>query len=118
MKYEVAMAWAKDLLDNQDKQGKEALFDGNGYCCLGRLCLLAGKEFEEYKLSEGKFVVIGTDEAMILPDEVQEWSGMRTKAGSIFDTSGKTILELSSLNDAGTSFKALARIIEDNWERL
>lgn len=37
--------WIKDLRDNPELQSKDALLNSEGkYCCLGRLCLIAGME--------------------------------------------------------------------------
>lgn len=121
MKEEIARRWVQDLRYNPDKQTKHRLYDGgNGYCCLGRLCLLAGKSFEPKYASPGnKFVVSGTEEAVTLPIEVMNWAGMRYPRGTVQDSAtGRTIFELSALNDAGASFEVLAKIIEDNWPIL
>lgn len=46
IKYQGLMEkWIEDLRDNPDLQGKDELLNADGkYCCLGRLCVVAGIE--------------------------------------------------------------------------
>lgn len=44
MKKEIADLWIADLRANPP-QAKGALFNGQGHCCLGRLCVVLGFEF-------------------------------------------------------------------------
>jgi hypothetical protein len=46
MKREIAEAWIADLRTNPP-QATGQLYDGEGYCCLGRLCLVVGATFEK-----------------------------------------------------------------------
>lgn len=114
MREDIAKAWVKDLRENADKQGKGCLFDGTGYCCLGRLVLLYGAKFVEY---EETYTIEGEVENMTLTEKIKDWAEMRTTTGSLH-INDYAILELSSLNDKGTPFAALADIIERNWKLL
>lgn len=48
-KYKTLMeAWIEDLREHPELQGKDTLYDNhnNTFCCLGRLCIVAGMEKE------------------------------------------------------------------------
>lgn len=40
-------AWMSALKSGEYKQSHRVLYDGNGYCCLGVLCVVAGATFEQ-----------------------------------------------------------------------
>lgn len=45
MNRENILKWVVDLETTTEPQATDALYDGVGYCCLGRLCKVAGLEF-------------------------------------------------------------------------
>jgi len=120
MKEKVAKKWIKDLRKPKNKQAKKALFDGTGYCCLGRLCVVAGYSFYKYK---GKYVVKGAPgeidrrESQVLPPAIQQWAGMNSKNGA-FAYDMQTQGCLAYMNDHGSSFTDIADFIEKNWKGL
>ncbi len=116
MKKEIAEKWVADLRTNPP-QAKKRLYDGKGYCCLGRLCLLLGLEFRrqgecnKYLPYRDENIVGG---GAVLPEEIQDLAGMHSDNGAHryrFDT-------LSSMNDSGKSFAEIANIIEQEWKNL
>lgn len=127
MKREIAEAWVKDLRTNPPQTTGE-LYDGKGYCCLGRLCLVLGASFNESD-DEGVFgnrkyyPTLGAKEykeSEVLPLHIQELAGMNSNNGEFDDESYdmELTVELTLLNDEGRSFADIADIIEKNWEKL
>lgn len=53
------LKWVHDLETTDEPQTQGKLFDGTGYCCLGRLCKVAGLEFKQD--SEGDWYVDGEE---------------------------------------------------------
>lgn len=93
-----------------------------GFCCLGVLCEVAIKNgFHVEKMSEGGLKKVAYDGAYdYLPNTVREWAGMKSTSGefSIEDDPDRDSAELIDLNDNGKTFKEIAQIIRDNWEKL
>ena len=106
MNREIAELWVKDLRSNPP-QTRLKLFDGKGYCCLGRLCLLAGLTPYE----EDRRFFFSTNDAT-LPNKVLKWAGMRDEVGHYKDTS------LAEQNDSGKTFAEIADIIEAHVDEL
>jgi hypothetical protein len=119
VKKEIAEKWVADLRTNPP-QAQGALFDGKGHCCLGRLCVILGYEFEKARLSNlsdsGYYVVKGTLDYGQLPLEVRDESGMNTCSGSFLIQGDNH--SLGAMNDSGYSFATIADVIEQNWEKL
>jgi hypothetical protein len=130
MKHDIAMAWAKDLRENPDKQARGALFTGEGYCCLGRLCLVLGYTFEARDNGgETRYYVPGTTTFAILPTSVADEAGLQGDNGPLppeayQERKGAVRYKddkhesLTSLNDNGFTFAEIADVIEQHWERL
>jgi hypothetical protein len=108
----IADLWIADLEKNPP-QTRAQLFDGYGYCCLGRLCLLAGVQPEKRYGSLREFTFEG--ERTVLPTSVMEWAELASQNGEYFDGITKY---LSSDNDDGKTFPEIAQIIRANWEIL
>lgn len=99
MNRDIAEKWIADLRTNPP-QATGKLFDGNGHCCLGRLCVLYGAvpdEDDDYSFLGNEFV---------LPTKVKDWAGMKYDDGSY---PGGTLTED---NDSGKTFAEIADIIE------
>lgn len=115
MKEEIAKAWVADLRTNPP-QAKEVLFDGKGYCCLGRLCVVLGMK----PVQENHGFIFERCEKddeygwKVLGPWAQETAGLRTKTGETIDQSH----ELTQMNDEGYSFVEIADFIEANWRNL
>ena len=95
----IGKEWAADLRAGPP-QAKEVLFDGTGYCCLGRLCVLAG--VPEILLRK-----------VYLPSHlILDWAGMKTPNGRY--RGGSLVKD----NDAGKTFAEIADIIEAHMDEL
>lgn len=127
LKPEIKEKWVKDLRENSHLQGKKRLKDSvegleDKFCCLGRLCVLHGKEWDE----NGYY--LGYDD--LPPQEVINWAfigkevslkGLEDPEGfkraiSKFDEDtneeGSVVESLATANDSGATFEEIADIIE------
>jgi hypothetical protein len=121
MKKKIADKWVKALRSGKYKRTKEVLCrqqeNGKEYCCLGVLCDLymkekGGKWYAANGYPFGALKFAGMEQS--LPEKVRKWAGMKSDVGhydSRYDC-------LSDRNDAGTSFKRIADIIEKNVGKL
>ena len=121
MKREVAEKWVADLRTPGLKQARQVLFDGKGYCCLGRLCVVQGREFEEIVTRD--YVMKRTKECSSLPPIIRRETGVDHPEGCPRDdgtikVGGVEYSSLASANDDGRTFAEIADAIEQNWERL
>lgn len=94
----------------ENKQCRSRLFDGTGYCCLGRLCVVLG--MEPTRLGDG-FAFDG--QPQLLPSSAQHKAGMCSKSGHLLL---HKFVSLSLLNDDGKTFTEIAEVIEKHWEEL
>ena len=125
--------WMKALRSGDYSQGKDVLCrERNGtfeYCCLGVACEISGlgkfvpipglsnplnvfnfvikEELSQYATLPGEYAT--------LPEEVQDWLGLRSHCGW-YDNGG--IQSLTKLNDKGISFTTIADIIESEPKEL
>jgi hypothetical protein len=106
--------WVEALRGGEYQQGRNGILkelDGR-MCCLAVACEISGLGqwvpvpgiCEDYAVSS--YVSRGA-----VPIPVMAWLGLRDDNGH-FDTSIDGVTHLSSLNDNGTSFRAIADIIE------
>ena len=142
MKRNVAEMWVEALRSGEYDQGRFDLkicnFEGVDYCCLGVLCEIAIKEgvdvmetldgwrqlpippgdgigrFRDTERKRDQLRYFGS-ECDMLPDEVVEWAGMRSRLGVI---KGDEMMSLASMNDVGCTFEEIADKIEENMEDL
>lgn len=113
MNKEIADKWVADLLTNPPRcTGR--LYDGVGYCPLGRLCRVLGYQFT--KKVDGNYYVGGFTYDY-LPARIMSQAGIRNYDGRFIDKNGNLII-ISTKNDKGASFKEIARLIAENWERI
>ncbi len=131
MKPEVKEAWVKALRSGEYKQTKGFLKDDEGYCCLGVLCDVYDKQ--EVSLGESRWEVVPEhkgllygeetvvkghyryqDQPEILPYDVKEWAGLKSRSPSFVDDTqvNKT---LAVLNDDGYTFNQIADVIEKHF---
>ena len=133
MKQSIMKKWVRALRSGKYKQGKGTLKQYNRkgeaeHCCLGVLCELYNQQMRKNKK---KTLTETTHENNSdftcgytrfggrcddLPKIVREWSGMKTGIGIIDEN--KKDNNLVDFNDSGYSFKNIAYIIEQNWEKL
>lgn len=110
--------WIKALRSGKYQQTSGSLYDGEGYCCLGRLCVVLGKKFV-LPLEEPcprSFRVEGQLFNTVLPPNIAEEAGMLSFSGEYISNGIRC--QLSVDNDAGTSFAKIADIIEEHWKEL
>ncbi len=104
------MKWARDLETTSAKQAQGVLNNGSrGFCCLGRLCVIAGSRGERC----GTEIAYG-GETTVLPTEVMDKVGMETDTGEYSHNHD----HLAGLNDDGVSFVEIAKIIRKHWKSL
>lgn len=113
MKESVMQAWVTDLRTPGIVQGRGRLFDGVGYCCLGRLCVVLERTFELSQPHRGHVL---DGEGAILPQSVMDQAEMKTPSGAtiFWVNSAEPIqvhAELSELNDSGLTFPQIADMI-------
>lgn len=111
MKEEVAKAWTEALRSGKYEQGHHRLrrevIDGHVYCCLGVLCDISN-------LHTWNSQTYGVPSEGLLPQTVQNWSGMKTKNGGNIPK----IRTLSEQNDFGHTFDQIADFIDIHWRDL
>jgi hypothetical protein len=105
----IADVWIADLEKNPP-QAKGTLFNGYGYCCLGRLCVLAG--ITPTQGADDNLYFFDENSAT-LPGSVANWAGMKSDNGSYSHDNC-----LSHDNDGGKTFPEIAQIIRKRWESL
>jgi hypothetical protein len=119
--------WIKALKNGTHKQGKDVLANdlptGKEFCCLGVACDLAVKKGI---LPNPRKLATNTGETTayyyghhheltrgLLPVSMVEFLGFKSAAGSFNDSFGsESSPSLTALNDNGTSFKEIAKLIE------
>lgn len=118
MKKDIKEKWVAALRSGEYKQGKDALMreteEGQEFCCLGVLCDLAVQSGLPVELGQtGLYDPRATYdlEEGHLPRSVREWAGLDDRDPRV--RVGSSTRSLSSLNDRGTSFRDIARLIEE-----
>ena len=107
MNQQVKEKWLSSLRSGDYKQTRLHLRTDNGFCCLGVLCDLYGKEHNvEWKLMNNNHFYVFQDETATLPLSVIECAGVEDDNPEICET------PLSRLNDNGSTFNEIADLIE------
>ena len=110
MNQQVKEKWLSALRSGHYKQTQNYLYADNGFCCLGVLCDLYGKEHNvEWNFDEDGNYYRFQDETGSLPLSVIEWAGVGSHNPSIPGTS------LVELNDTGSTFNQIADFIEEHF---
>lgn len=122
MKKEIADKWIAALESKEYSQGKGALKNKDGFCCLGVLCDLASKEGvgtwgePSGSLAISTFTVdMNHWDDTLPPDPVVAWAGLNSRSGNRGDTR-KPLWELN--DDSKYTFKRIATLIRKEWESL
>lgn len=133
MKKEVADLWIAALESGEYDQARGTLQQieesrtgdeiyPKGFCCLGVLCEVAIKNGLNVEKVEKPWLskVAYDNYTDFLPSTVQSWAGMKTSTGEfdVYDNLERDTEELTDLNDTGKTFKEIAQIIRNNWEKL
>ncbi len=124
--------WLAALRSGHYKQTTGCLRDNKGFCCLGVLCDLYIKEHEDAgawhpvdRAPASRYTMHTVNsEASIwgLPLAVSRWADIKkTENYKVVHTSNPTVMHdggliyLSAINDDGTSFEEIAKIIEEQF---
>jgi hypothetical protein len=110
MNPQIKQKWVSALRSGEYQQGQYCLRKEDGFCCLGVLCDLYGKEnnVEWEPSTHYNNVYVFQDMATILPLSVMEWVGVGEGNPLVNDEIGT----LAGLNDNGTTFNEIADVIE------
>lgn len=114
MNQQVKEKWLSSLRSGDYKQTQCHLHTNYGFCCLGVLCDLYGKEHNvEWELvnDEDYNYYVFQDEKSILPLSVIEWAGVEDDNPEICETP-LSQTPLSRLNDNGSTFNEIADLIQ------
>lgn len=122
MKRSFAMRWAKDLLNPRIKQDVGALRTKDGYCCLGRACVVAGlRAKRDHSTTTYKY----ENKSSELPISVVRKYDIYSEGGSRRDHQPIVIGDrdsryrsLADANDQGITFKEIAAYIRKNYKYL
>lgn len=110
--------WVAALRSRKYKQGKGYLKSDDKYCCLGVLCDLfskskAGRAIQAKFDNDGYFL----DEDTLLPEKVKNWAkldSMNPQISNFNNVCTNNFSHAAILNDIGTKFYEIARLIERN----
>ena len=103
MNEQVKEKWLNALRSGDYQQTRQYLHKEDGFCCLGVLCDLYGKEHNvEWELVNGDTYYEFQDEPELLPLFVAEWAGVERHRS----------FTLGELNDNGSTFNEIADLIE------
>jgi len=111
MNPQIKQKWVYALRSGEYKQTQRRLRDEDGFCCLGVLCDLYGKENQlEWESSRHNGnVYMFQDMVASLPLSVVEWADLEDYNPHV--NVGKSTL--TGLNDAGSTFIEIANLIEE-----
>ena len=111
MNEQVKENWLSALRSGDYKQTQLKLHTDDGFCCLGVLCDLYGKENNvEWNLANNGHNYEFQDKESHLPSSVMEWAGVEGQNPDI-DNGTET---LATLNDTGCTFEEIADIIQEH----
>ena len=100
--------WVKALRSGKYQQARGVLYDGDGYCCLGVACAVNGfKPTEKYGYN-----YFGNS-YQVLRGRQKTAIGLANEEGM----HGEDGVELTTLNDDGSTFKEIATIINREFKR-
>jgi hypothetical protein len=115
MNQEIKAKWVAALRSGEYKQGHAFLNGPSGFCCLGVLCDLYGKEtgvewVDREERGPEKHMLNGYS---VPPIEVREWSELGSDLGYTgVETPTTDSVSLVDLNDSGLPFSQIADIIQ------
>ena len=105
----VAQKWVEALRSGKYQQTRNALRNGNSFCCLGVACdLYASETGLQWN---GRYFDGETD---VLPQSVKKWLQLKTEIGDCNSGWGC----LSDENDHGATFEQIADLIEKHADEL
>jgi hypothetical protein len=108
MNPQIKQKWVDALRSGEYQQTQKRLRKEDGFCCLGVLCDLYGKENQlEWEPSIYNDAYMFQGNVSSLPLSVVEWSGVEGTNPYI----NVKISSLAGLNDAGCTFEEIADVI-------
>ena len=111
MNPQVKEKWLSSLRSGDYQQTQRYLRKEDGFCCLGVLCDLYGKENNvEWNLANNGHNYEFQDHPACPPLSVVEWAGFGSSNPYICSRS----LTLGELNDNGSTFNEIADIIQEH----
>jgi len=112
MNPQIKQKWVSALRSGEYQQTKGFLRKEDGFCCLGVLCDLYGKEnnVEWEPLTQYKNAYVFQYKVADLPPSVVEWAGVEDSNPYVNGGIGT----LSGLNDRGSTFEQIAYVIEEH----
>jgi len=111
MNPQIKQKWVSALRSGDYQQGRSYLRTDNGFCCLGVLCDLYGKENNvEWNLANNGHNYKFQDKESHLPPSVVGWAGVEDSNPYVNGGIGT----LSGLNDKGFTFNEIAGLIEEH----
>jgi hypothetical protein len=113
MNQEIKAKWVAALRSGEYVQGQRYLNGPDGFCCLGVLCDLYGKETGEKWFDEGGDGKRMLDGWTVPPLQVQKWADLGSDLGYTgVETPATDSVSLVDLNDSGLPFSQIADIIQ------
>ncbi len=109
MNPQIKQKWVDALRSGEYQQTQNYLRKEDGFCCLGVLCDLYGKENNvEWEIDEFYGYLYEKNSA-VLPLSVMEWADVDGQWGSICNGTET----LAGLNEGGSTFEQIADVIEE-----
>jgi hypothetical protein len=113
MKQELKEKWIAALRSGKYKQGQGLLRSANDrYCCLGVLCEVAGVPAKQVSYEDARWRGIPQDQ-MGCYDYDNECGFLSSRLRVNLGVDPDVAYQLATMNDAGESFKSLAKYIEN-----
>ena len=110
MNPQIKQKWVSALRSGEYQQTKGFLRTDDGFCCLGVLCDLYGKENNvEWNLVNNGQNYEFQNYKSHLPSSVVEWSGVKDNNPFVNNQTDGLI----GLNDKGSTFNKIADVIEE-----
>ena len=118
---ENARKWVVALRSGKYEQAKNALRDGNGFCCLGVACDIYMKDTGDGEWDGSDYfhsACLSDCSGTGLPCIVMEWIGIVSNDGSYTEQGEEWNLSLANHNDNDKPFSYIADIIESEPDGL
>jgi hypothetical protein len=109
MNEQVKQKWVDALRSGDYQQGQCYLRTNSGFCCLGVLCDLYGKENNvEWNLANNGHNYEFQEFESYLPSSVRKWADLEYCNPPVNDEESTLV----RLNDSGSTFEQIADVIE------
>jgi hypothetical protein len=110
MNPQIKQKWVDALRSGDYQQTQRRLHDENGFCCLGVLCDLYGKEHNvEWNLANNGHNYEFQKFESYLPSSVMKWADLEYRNPPVNDEESTLV----RLNDSGSTFAQIANLIEE-----